>query len=105
MLAARSSLRIAVILHPCRSRSVALETGMESNMFPQAYEIRRRQNATIDIDFYRQMGLTEHRAVMSAFFAGLGKAAKPLVGIALIAVAIYAAPPRNGAGRTAPSAA
>ena len=61
--------------------------------------IRRRTNGSIDIDFYREQGLVERRAVMAAFFKGARKVAKPLIAVAVAVTAVYPAPATNGAGR------
>jgi hypothetical protein len=73
-------------------------------MRTQRQEIRRGLDGSIDIDFYRQKCLMERRAVMTGFFKGFGKLAKPLVAVALIAAAVYAAPSRDGTGWVAPTA-
>jgi len=59
-------------------------------------DIRRRIDGSIDIDFYRQKGLSERRVVMTGFFRGAGK---PLAAAALVMIALYAiAPPDGTAG-------
>jgi hypothetical protein len=82
----------------CRGRSE-----MEDSMIAQRQEIRR-QDGSIDIDFYRQRGLTERRIMLTGFFKGLGQIVKPLVAVALVAAALYAAPSRDGTGWVGPTA-
>jgi hypothetical protein len=77
---------------------------MESIMLTQHQDIRRRIDGSIDIDFYRQAGLTERRVVMTNFFGGAKKLVKPLVAAAVLAGALYLAPARDGAGWNGPSA-
>ena len=73
-------------------------------MIAQHQDIRHRLDRPIDFDLYRQRGLMERGAVMTGFFKGFGKLIKPLVAIALIAAALYAAPSRDGTGWVAPTA-
>ena len=56
-------------------------------------DIRRRTDGSIDIDFYRQKGLTERRVVMTGSFRSAGK---PLAAAALVMIALYAISPRDG---------
>jgi hypothetical protein len=65
---------------------------MENTMAAQQ-DIRRRIDGSIDIDFYRQKGLSERRVVMTGFFRG---ASKPLAATALVMIALYAIAPRDG---------
>jgi len=76
---------------------------MESSMTLQT-PIRRRTNGSIDIDFYRQQGLMERRAVMIGFVEGLRNIARPTIAIAIIVAAISAMPGHDGTGWTALSA-
>jgi len=55
-------------------------------------DIRRRLDGSIDVDFYRQKGLTERRVVMTDFFRSAGK---PLAAAALVMIALYAVSPRG----------
>ena len=73
-------------------------------MLTQHQDIRRRPNGSIDIDFYRQTGLMERRAVMTNFFSGARKLGKPLVAAAVLAGALYMMPARDGIGWNASSA-
>jgi hypothetical protein len=77
---------------------------MESTMFAQHQDIRRRLDRSIDIDFYRQRSLMERRIVMTGFFKGFGQVVRPLAAVALIAATLLAAPPRDGTGWVAPTA-
>ena len=57
----------------------------------EQHEVRRRLDGSIDIDFYRQRGLMERRAVMTGFFTGLRGAAKPVVSAAVLMATLYMA--------------
>lgn len=57
---------------------------------------RRRLDGSIDIDFYRQKGLTERRAVMTGFVKGLRKRGKPLAAALVTVALLYAVAPRDG---------
>jgi hypothetical protein len=59
---------------------------------------RRRLDGSIDIDFYRQRGLTERRVVMARFFKGLIKLGRPLAAVAVMIFAISMMPSRDGTG-------
>ena len=72
-------------------------------MFAQGQTIRRR-DGSIDIDFYRQKGLMERRAVMTGFFKGASKLGRPLVAAAALAAALSMAPARDGTGYRTPTA-
>ncbi|MGB9211160.1 MAG: hypothetical protein WCB78_24065 [Pseudolabrys sp.] len=52
-------------------------------------KINRRSNGTIDIDFYRQEAFLLRRQATNKFFRRLGRAGRPLVGVATI-IANYA---------------
>lgn len=65
----------------------------------------RRDDGSIDIDFYRQAGLTERRLVMIDFFRGLGRFGRPLVAVLLGVATLAMAPPRDGVNGRAPIAA
>jgi hypothetical protein len=52
-------------------------------------DIQRRDNGTIDIDFYRQRALSERQEVMNSFLRRLGAAARPLIAVAVLAFAAY----------------
>lgn len=69
-------------------------------MRTQHQDIRRLDGSIV----YRQRVLMERRIVMTGFFKGFGPVVKPLVGVALIAGALYAAPSRDGTGWVAPTA-
>ena len=68
-------------------------------------DIHRRTNGSIDIDFYREQGLMERRAVMTAFFKGAGKVARPLIAVAALTAAAYLAPATDDTGRNDAAAA
>ena len=72
-------------------------------MLTQRQDIRRRLDGSIDIDFYRQKGLMERRAVMTGFFSGVGKVIRPAFVIAIVILAISLMPGPAGTGN-APSA-
>ena len=74
-----------------------IETRMENPMLEQP-NIRRHHNGSIDIDFYRQAGLTERCLVMTGFVSGLKKAQRGVIAVLLLAAAIYMAPARDGTG-------
>src|SRR5258705_37710 len=69
---------------------------MENAMFAQDQGTRRRLDGSMDIDFYRQKGLMERRAVMTRFFKGVGKLRRPLAAAAPVIAALYAIAPRDG---------
>lgn len=69
-------------------------------MRTQHQDIRRLDGSIV----YRQRVLMERRIVMTGFFKVFGPVVKPLVGVALIAGALYAAPSREGIGWVAPTA-
>jgi hypothetical protein len=52
-------------------------------------KINRRSNGTIDIDFYRQEAFLLRRQATNKFFRRLGRAGRPLIGVATI-IANYA---------------
>ena len=60
-------------------------------MFEQP-NFRRRDDGSIDIDFYRQAGLSERRLVMTDFARGLRKALRGVVAVLLLAATVYMAP-------------
>lgn len=62
----------------------------------QTLTTRRRRDGSIDIDFYRQQGLTERRAVMTGFVKGLVKLRKPLAAALVTVALLYAVAPRDG---------
>ena len=66
-------------------------------MFAQP-DIRRRHDGSIDIDFYRQAGLTERRLVMTDFFRSVKEVHRGVIAVLLFAGAIYMAPSRDGTG-------
>lgn len=49
--------------------------------------VRRRDDGSIDIDFYRQQGLTERRAVMNRAIRSAASPAKPFAVLAIVIVA------------------
>ena len=51
---------------------------------------RRREDGSIDIDFYRQQGLAERRAVMKRTVRSLGKRGKPFAAITIVAAVLTA---------------
>jgi hypothetical protein len=75
---------------------------MENTM--TARQITRRLDGSIDIDFYRQKGLMERRAVMTDFCRRMVRARKVLVAVAVIAAALYVSPVRDGTGWNGSSA-
>lgn len=52
-------------------------------------EIRRRDNGTIDIDYYRQRGLSMRREAMATTFKGIRGILRPAIAIATLAVAAF----------------
>ncbi|MGB9366414.1 MAG: hypothetical protein WCE79_10410 [Xanthobacteraceae bacterium] len=48
--------------------------------------VRRREDGSIDIDFYRQQGLAERRAIMNHTIRSAGKPGKPLAALAIVVV-------------------
>jgi hypothetical protein len=58
--------------------------------------IRRREDGSIDIDFYRQAGLTERRLVITNFARGLKKVHRGVIAALLLAAALYSS--RDGTG-------
>ncbi len=69
-------------------------------MRTQHQDIRRLDGSIV----YSQRVLMEGRIVLTGFFKGFGPVVKPLVGVALVAAALYAAPSRDGTGWVAPTA-
>lgn len=69
-------------------------------MLTPDYLVRRRVDGSIDIDFYRQKGLMERRAVGTHFFKGKSRMKKGLIGAAIVAAALYFALSRDGASNT-----
>ncbi len=57
-------------------------------------EIRRHDDGSIDIDFYRQRALRLRAEMMTGFFTGMAKLAKPLIAI-LILIGVLAMMPRQ----------
>lgn len=49
--------------------------------------VRRRHDGSIDIDFYRQQGLAERRAIMNHTLRSAGKPGKPFAALAIAIVA------------------
>jgi hypothetical protein len=70
---------------------------MENPMFAQPH-IRRRDDGSIDIDFYRQAALTERRLVMTGFARGLKKVHRGVIAVLILAAALYMAPSRDRTG-------
>ena len=67
-------------------------------MFEQP-TIRRRDDGSIDIDFYRQAGLTERHLVMADFSRGRLRGAHRVVfAVIIVGAALYIAAARDGAG-------
>lgn len=74
-------------------------------MFMHHYDVRRRTDGSMDIDFYRQRGLMERRAVMTDFVKRLKNAHKFLIAAAVaIAAALSMVPANDGTSRSAPTA-
>jgi len=76
---------------------------MESIMLTQRRAVRRL-DGSIDIDFYRQMGLMERRVVMTGFFKGVGKVVRPALAIAIVILTISLMPAPDGTGWNPPGA-
>jgi hypothetical protein len=68
---------------------------MESPVF-KAPNIRRRSDGSIDIDFYREAGLTERRLVMIRFARGLMRLHRVVIAVLMLAATFYMAPARDG---------
>ena len=49
------------------------------------HEVRRRRDGSIDIDFYRERGLSERRVIMAEVFKGLIRFRRPRAPTAVIA--------------------
>jgi hypothetical protein len=69
---------------------------MEDPVFEQP-NIRRRDDGSIDIDFYRQAALMERCLVMTDFARGVRKVHRAVIAVLLLAAAFYMAPSRDGA--------
>ena len=52
--------------------------------------VRRREDGSIDTDFYRQQGLAERRAVMSRAVWSVGKRGVPFAIISVVAAVLSA---------------
>jgi hypothetical protein len=55
--------------------------------------IRRRDNGTIDIDFYRQQTLVERAAVMTTTGRHIGSAIRPALAVLILIATMWALPP------------
>lgn len=63
--------------------------------------IRRRDNGTIDIDFYRQRALAERAVVMTSTGRHIGAAAiRPAIAMLILSVMVWALPPSRPAPAT-----
>ena len=63
-------------------------------MFAQGQEIHRRPDGSIDIEFYRDQGLMERRAVIKEILGAAVKARASYVVAAVVAVALSVIPSR-----------
>ncbi len=52
-------------------------------------EIRRSDNGTIDIDFYRRRAVSMRIASMTNFLSSMSRMARPIVAIAALALTAY----------------
>ena len=50
--------------------------------------VRRREDGSIDFDFYRQQGLAERRAVLRRTVRSLGKPSKPFAVATIVAMVL-----------------
>jgi len=55
--------------------------------------IRRRDNGTVDIDFYRSRALSERRAAMCAMSRPVGRMIRPTIAVAILILMVWAMPP------------
>jgi hypothetical protein len=74
---------------------------MEGEMLDQT-TVRRRKDGSIDIDFYRQSGLAERRAVMKRAIGSVGKHGRPFAALMVAAAGLTAAFAGTGSGGPAP---
>jgi hypothetical protein len=71
---------------------------MERTMFQGTC---RRADGSIEVDFERQQGRSEHRIVMSSFFRGAHRLGKPLVAVVAVTVALCLMPARDNTWKAA----
>jgi len=64
--------------------------------------VRRREDGSIDIDFYRQRGLAERRAVLKRTIRSFGKRGKPFAAFTIVAAVLTAVFAGTGAASPAP---
>ena len=64
--------------------------------------VRRREDGSIDIDFYRQSGLAERRAVLSSAVRSLEKRGKPFAALTIAAAVLTAVLAGTGSPDPAP---
>ena len=64
--------------------------------------VRRREDGSIDIDFYRQSGLAERRAVMNRAIRSVGKRGKPFAALTVAAAGLTAVFAGTGTAGPAP---
>jgi len=64
--------------------------------------VRRREDGSIDIDFYGQQGLAERRAVMRRTVRSLGKPSKPFAVATIVAMVLTAMFGATGTAGPAP---
>lgn len=64
--------------------------------------VRRREDGSIDIDFYRQQGLAERRAVMKRTVRSVGKRATPFAALTVVAAVLSAMFASTGTAGPAP---
>jgi hypothetical protein len=62
---------------------------MEARMLDRT-TVRRREDGSIDVDFYRRQGLAEHRAVMNRAIRSIGRRGIPFAILSTVAVTIFA---------------
>jgi hypothetical protein len=67
---------------------------MENVMFAQQQEIHRRPDGSIDIEFYRDKGLTERHAVIKDVFRNAVKARSAYIVAVIVAAAVSIVPSR-----------
>jgi len=67
---------------------------MEDTMFAQDQKIHRRIDGSIDIEFYRDRGLMERRAVIKNVFGNVVKVQAAYIVAAIVAAALSIVPSR-----------
>lgn len=64
--------------------------------------VRRREDGSIDIDFYRQQGLAERRAIFRRTVRSLGKPTRPFAVATIVATVLIAVFGATGTAGPAP---